>query len=180
MRSVLLVCAFAVASCAPSAKLHPTVASIYSHQDTTTVTFQVPAGWRVRPSEQRSGAWRVVPEQAAADATHPDIVVEYYHYSGSTGGTDQDKEAESELEDVHGHNDEHVVMDVADKFGAGRHGQLRVYRYRSDYWGDRRIVFVVQADRVVIVRLYATTPSEADACQPQLEEIARSVRFSKA
>ena len=180
MRSLYLLCIFAVAGCARSAELHPIVASIYPHHDTTTARFHVPAGWTLKPYEEDSGGWIVVPKQAAAGETHPAIILDYYHYFDPSHKFDQQTRAEAELAEVHQHNDEDVVMDIAHEFGAGSYGRLRVYRYRSEYWGDRRFVFVVQGDRVVQVQLYTRTTAEADSFQKQLEEIARSVRFSKA
>lgn len=144
MRCVLLLLVAALAGCARSAELHPIVASIYPHRDTTTARFDVPTGWTLKPYEENSGGWIVVPKQVAAGQTHPAIILDYYHYFDTSRRIDQETQADSELDEVHHHSDEDVVMDVAHEFVAGSHGRLRVYRYRSDYWGDRRFIFVVQ------------------------------------
>jgi hypothetical protein len=178
MRCLVLLCVCGLAGCALSAELHPIVASIYPHRDQTTASFRVPAGWTLEPNEENSSGWIVVPKQGAGERS-PAIILDYYHYFDTTRRIDQQEQAESELDEVHDHSDESVVMDVADEFDAGTHGRLRIYRYRSDYWGDRRFVFVVTDTRVAQVQLYARTTSEADACQKQLEDIARSIRFSR-
>jgi len=42
---------------------------------------------------------------------------------------------------------------------------LRVYRYRSAYWDDRRFVLLVKDERVVTVQLYTRTAAEAEGSQ---------------
>ena len=97
----------------------------------------------------------------------------YYILDASQLG-DQQAQADSYLDGIHRHSDDKVTMQITDTV-ATRYGQLHVYRYFSDYWRDRRSVFIVHGNRYVHLELYAPESAPAQRCQATLEELARSV-----
>jgi hypothetical protein len=137
-------------------------------------TFQVPPGWTAKTNFQYDPyAWGVAPK-TSPDAPKCSIDLHYYVLDADQLG-DQQVQADSYLDGIHRHNDEEVSMHITDTFDSRAYGQLHVYRYFSDYWRDRRAVFIVRGNRYVHVELYAHESADGQRCQATLEEVARSV-----
>jgi hypothetical protein len=119
-------------------------------------------------------AWGIAPSSAATESHKCSIDLHYYLLADWQPQS-QEGQAQSYLDAVHSHNDAAVTSSITDSLDSRQYGQLHVYRFYSDYWRDRRVVFIVRGRHYVHVELYAHDTPDADACQQVLEEVARSV-----
>jgi hypothetical protein len=143
----------------------------------TTATFRIPSGWSSIDSDVASKldplAWGIAPK--GQSGRHVCVIDLHYYLLDPDQPPDAQGQAKSYLESIHHHSDDRVTMEVTDSFDGGRNGRLSVYRYYSDYWRDRRAVFIIRERRYVHVELYAQETADAARCQRVLEEVARGV-----
>jgi hypothetical protein len=173
-RSVAAFILLGLASCSTQTRiLLPQEPQWSPFPGTTTATFRIPRGWSALQSGQERLGWGIAP--TGQRGLHVCTIVLDYYLLDPDQPLDAQGQAESYLEATHRHADDKVTMEISDSFDGGRNGRLSVYRYYSDYWRDRRAVFIIRGRRYVHVELNAHESTDAERCQPILEQVARSV-----
>lgn len=87
---------------------------------------------------------------------------------------------QSYLDAIHHHNDPAVAVQLYRVFETSRHGTLSIYRFHSDYWGERLVIFVIHRGVYVHIELEASALADAETHISSLEDLARSVSIDEA
>lgn len=147
-----------------------------------TATFKLPKGWSgIRNDAEFHGSERywLCPTNLIEVRNHPSIEV-LFAYLDFTAPYTQLGQARAYLEATHRHADDAVKMR---EVGVVRHPQLgpiTLFRFYSDYWGERLYATITAAPLGVSVEMTCRRPNDLAKYRPVFEALLRGVHLHGA
>jgi hypothetical protein len=89
----------------------------------------------------------------------------------------QEGQARGYLDAIHHHSDDKVEMVSVGVVEHPHFGAINLYRYSSDYWGERLYGEITAAPLGFSVELHCSTASAVAEYRPALEELLQSVEL---
>jgi hypothetical protein len=144
------------------------------YQNGTTVAYELPVGWNVKKINPPSDHFNIIEPDESIDS-HPGITIDYYHEIGSQAPKTQGAYAQSYLSEIHTVKDDEVKMETVKTVSSPAYGNITIYNFYSDYYGDHLVAIIVNDRGYCIVELWRTISDKQNIYQSEFENVVRSI-----
>ena len=148
-------------------------------QETLSGTLTVPDGWRKIVPDGTSQSQRLFQKYGDHETSSPTISLNVYSRFDPRFPKTQEGCAQSYLDGIHDVHDDSVTFS---KIGANlnpQFGQVTLYHYRSEWFGDHLVSFLVSSGAFIHVELWTKDREQMKADQFSFEEFVKGVRMAK-
>ena len=144
------------------------------YQKGTTVQYELPLNWEVKNIEPPSDHFNIIEPNESINS-HPGITIDYYPKIDSKFPKTQEGYAKLYLSEIHNVKDDAVKMDILKTISSPIYGNITIYRFYSDYYGDHLVAIVVNDNVYCIIELWRTVSDLQNIYQSEFEDVVRSI-----
>ena len=144
------------------------------YKNGTTVEYELPVNWKVKNVEPPSDHFNIIEPNESIDS-NPGITIDYYAKIDSKYPKTQEGYAKLYLSEIHNIKDDDVKMDILKTISSPTYGDITIYSFYSDYYGDHLIAMVLNDTGYCVIELWRTASDQQNIYQPEFEDVVRSI-----
>lgn len=148
------------------------------YQNGTTVTYELPLNWKVQNVEPPSDHFNLIEPNESIDS-NPGITIDFYTKNDSKFPKTQEGYAKLYLSEIHNAKDHDVKMDVLRTISSPTYGNISIYRFKSDYYGDHLVAMVLNVPGYCVIELWRTISDGQNIYQSEFEDVVRSITIEQ-
>lgn len=162
MRYFLILLAVVLGSCTTPSILSSSCGGVAG-------SYRIPEGWEVREIDGPSRVENMVQEVGQFDRDDPSITVDAYCRFDYRFPRTQQGCARSYLNGIHDVDDDSVQFEAVGSVSNPLHGEITLYRFHSEWFGDHLVAMIVVESGYATVELWADSEGQreqySDACR---------------
>jgi hypothetical protein len=144
------------------------------YKNGTIVKYELPLSWKVKNVEPPSDHFNIIEPKESIDS-HPGITIDYYTKIDSEFPKTQEGYARLYLCEIHNVKDDDVKMDILKTISSPTYGNITIYNFYSDYYGDHLVAIVVNDTGYCVIELWRTVSDLQNIFQSEFEDVVRSI-----
>jgi hypothetical protein len=144
------------------------------YQNGTTVEYELPLSWNVKNVKPPSDHFNIIEPNESIDP-RPGITIDYYNEIDSQFPKTQEAYAKSYLSKIHDVKDDDVKMEIVKTVCSPTYGNITIYNFYSDYYGDHLVAIIVNDSGHCIVELWRSVSVKQNIYQSEFENVVRSI-----
>jgi hypothetical protein len=130
--------------------------------------------WRVKNVEPPSDHFNIIEPKESIDS-HPGITIDYYAKIDSKFPKTQEGYAKLYLSEIHNVKDDNVKMDILKTINSATYGNITIYRFYSDYYGDHLVAIIVNTTGYCVIELWRRVSDLQNIYQSEFEDVVSSI-----
>jgi len=144
------------------------------YQNGTIVKYELPLRWKVINVEPPSDHFNIIEPNESIDS-NPGITIDYVANTDSKFPKTQEGYAKLYLSEIHNVKDADVKMDMLKTIRSPIYGNITIYRFFSDYYGDHLVAVVLNHTGYCVIELWRTVSDRQNIYQSEFEDVVRSI-----
>lgn len=140
-------------------------------------TYRVPKGWEVRKIEGPSRVENMIQEIGRSDRDDPGITVNAYCRFNDRFPRTQQGCAESYLDGIHDVDDDSVQSEIVGSVSNPHHGDITLYRFHSEWYGDHLVAMIVADSGYATVELWADSQEQREKHFEAFREFVKGIEL---
>jgi hypothetical protein len=144
------------------------------YQNGTTVTYKLPSGWKVKQVTPPSDHFNIIEPDEFNDS-HPGITIDYHANTSSPFAHTQEGYAKQYLHEIHNVKDDKVKMEPLKTVSSSTYGDITIYRFYSNYFGDHLVAMVLNDTGYCVVELWRTISDQQYLYQLEFEYVVSTI-----
>jgi hypothetical protein len=151
----------------------------YINQNGARLSYTLPKDWIVQKVSEPADYYNIISPANATKPSDPSITIDYYNHFDFRFPTTEKGCAESYLDAIQGHKDPKVTMSIIGMTTSPIYGDITLYRYHSDYFGDHLVSFVVTKHGYVTIELWVKTTEEREQFTKAFQDVVLSLSVTR-
>jgi hypothetical protein len=144
------------------------------YKNGTTIKYNLPLNWKVKNVEPPSDHFNIIEPNESLDS-HPGITIDYYPMIDDKFPRTQEGYAKLYLSEIHIVKDPEVKMDNLKTISSPAYGNITIYRFYSEYYGDHLVAIVENDIGYCIIELWRTVSDPQNIYQSEFEDVVSSI-----
>lgn len=143
----------------------------------TAGTFSIPAGWSLPKIEGPSESENILKAEGHTSDQDPSITLDVScHFDPKFPKTQAGCSA-SYLKNIRSANDPLIASEKAGSIHNDRHGEIKILRFHSKWYGDHLVAMIVTPTRHAKAELWADSKEERQRDTSGFEEFVKGIRL---
>ena len=148
------------------------------YQNGTIVKYELPLGWKVKNVEPPSDHFNIIEPNESIDS-NPGITIDYYTNIDSKFPQTQEAYAKLYLSEIHNVKDDDVKMDILKTISSPTYGNIKIYHFYSDYYGDHLVAVVLNGTGYCVIELWRIGSDQHNIYQSEFEDVVKSITIKQ-
>lgn len=140
-------------------------------------TYRVPQGWEVRKIEGPSRVQNMIQEIGRSGRDDPGITVDAFCKFDNRFPRTQQGCAERYLDGIHDVDDDSVQFEIVGSVPNQFHGDITLYRFHSEWFGDHLVAMIVAEKGYATVELWADTQGQRETHSDSFREFVKGIKL---
>ena len=142
--------------------------------------FTIPDGWEMYDIKAPSEVQNLITPIGKEGLSDPGISLDAYCSFDKRFPETQRGCAESYLDGIHDVKDDTVKLEEVGNVSNESHGEITIFRYYSDWYGDHLVAMIVDRGIYATAELWTETEQDRKTYRSGFEEFVRGVRLKPA
>ena len=144
------------------------------YQNGTTVTYKLPPDWKVKNVNPPSDHFNIIEPKEFSDS-YTGITIDYHEKIEGKYPHTQEGNAKLYLHEIHNVKDDEVKMELLKTISSPKYGDITIYRFYSNYFGDHLVAMVLNDTGHCVVELWRTISDQQNLYQSEFEDVVSSI-----
>ena len=140
-------------------------------------TYRVLQGWEIRKIEGSSRVENMIQEIGRSGRDDPGITVDAYCRFDHRFPHSQQGCAESYLDGIHDVDDDSVQFEIVGSVLNPLHGDITLYRFHSEWFGDHLVAMIVVESGYAIAELWADNKEQREKHSEAFREFVKGIEL---